>query len=103
VHHIKTPNNTEVLLVASKDTGLEVNAEKTKYIFMSCEQNSGQNHNIMTGNKSVANETKFKHLETTLIHSFIHSFIHFVVCLATGLWPLSKRQPKNSKLHSRRN
>jgi hypothetical protein len=74
VNFIKTANNTEALLVASKDIGLEVNAEKSKYVFMSCEQNSGQNHNIMTGSKSFASEAKFKHLETTLIHSCIHSF-----------------------------
>jgi len=34
----------------SRFIGLELNAEKTKYVFMSCEQNAGQNHNIMTGN-----------------------------------------------------
>jgi hypothetical protein len=28
--------NTEDLLDASKETGLEVNSEKTKYMFMSC-------------------------------------------------------------------
>jgi hypothetical protein len=50
VHYIKTPTNTKAVLVASKDIGLEVNAEKTKYVFMSCEQIAGQNHNIMTGN-----------------------------------------------------
>ena len=50
MHYIRTTTNTEALLVASKDIGLEVNAEKTKYAFMSCEQNAGQNHNIMTGN-----------------------------------------------------
>jgi len=50
VLYIKTPTNTEALLVASKDIDLEVNVEKTKYMFMSCEQNAGQNHNIMTCN-----------------------------------------------------
>jgi hypothetical protein len=28
-----------------------VNAEKTEYLFMSCHQNSGQNPNLMAGNK----------------------------------------------------
>jgi hypothetical protein len=36
----------ETLIVASKGVGLEVNAEKTKDISMSCNQNAGQNHNI---------------------------------------------------------
>jgi hypothetical protein len=34
--------NTEALLEDSKETCLIVNAEKTKYIFMSCHQNVGQ-------------------------------------------------------------
>jgi hypothetical protein len=32
---------TDALLVASKKTGLEVNADKNKYIFMSLDQNAG--------------------------------------------------------------
>jgi len=33
--------------------GLELNAEKTKYMFTSCEQNAQQIHKIKTGNKSL--------------------------------------------------
>jgi len=33
--------NAEVLIVASKEIGLEVNADKTKYMVMSQEQNAG--------------------------------------------------------------
>jgi len=33
--------------------GLEVNAEETKYMFMSLYQNKGQNHNVKTANKSL--------------------------------------------------
>jgi len=32
--------NTEALLVASKETGLEVNGDKTKYMVMSRDQNA---------------------------------------------------------------
>jgi len=35
---------TKTLVVTSKDTGLEGNAEKPKYIFTSHEQNAGQNY-----------------------------------------------------------
>jgi hypothetical protein len=38
--------NIEALLIASKEIGLEVNAEKTKYMVKSRDQNAGQNHNI---------------------------------------------------------
>jgi hypothetical protein len=36
-------DNTETLLEASRDVGLEINAEKTKYMIMSHHPNSGQN------------------------------------------------------------
>jgi hypothetical protein len=45
-------NNTEALLIASKEIGLEVNVEKTKYMVMSRDQNAGQNGYIQIGNKS---------------------------------------------------
>jgi hypothetical protein len=32
--------NTETLLEASRDIGQEINAEKTKYMIMSCQPNS---------------------------------------------------------------
>jgi hypothetical protein len=35
--------NTNTLLEASRDIGLEINAEKTKYMIMSRHSNSGQN------------------------------------------------------------
>jgi hypothetical protein len=38
--------NTETLLEASRDIGLEINAEKAKYMIMSRYPNSGQNQNI---------------------------------------------------------
>jgi hypothetical protein len=44
--------NTQTLLEASRDVGLEINVEKTKYVIMSHHQNSGQNQNTRTGNES---------------------------------------------------
>jgi hypothetical protein len=64
VHAIK--KNIEALVVASKEVGLEVNAEKTKYTTMSRDQNSGQNHNIKIDNKCFERAEQFKYLGTTL-------------------------------------
>jgi hypothetical protein len=38
--------NTEALLDASKEVGLEVNPEKTKYMLMSCSHKTGQKYSI---------------------------------------------------------
>jgi hypothetical protein len=41
------------LVIASKENGLEGNAEKTTYMAMSGDQNAGQNSNIKIGNEHV--------------------------------------------------
>ena len=38
--------NAEALIVASMEIGLEVNADKTKYMVMSQDQNAGQSHHM---------------------------------------------------------
>jgi hypothetical protein len=43
--------NSETILEASRDIGVEINAEKTKYIIMSRHPNSGQNQNIRIANE----------------------------------------------------
>jgi hypothetical protein len=48
----------------SKENHLEVNAEKTKYMFMSCGQNAEQYHNINTTNKSFDSMVDFIYLGT---------------------------------------
>jgi hypothetical protein len=58
--------NTEALLEASKDVGLEVNPEKTKYMLMSHSQKIGQKHSIKIANSSFEDVAKFKYLGTTL-------------------------------------
>jgi hypothetical protein len=58
--------NSETFLEASRDIGLEINAEKTKYMIMSHHPNSGQNQNIRIANESFAKVAKFKYLGMTL-------------------------------------
>jgi hypothetical protein len=52
--------NKESLLEASRNVGLEINADKTKHMIMSRHQNSGQNQNIGIVNESFENVAKFK-------------------------------------------
>jgi hypothetical protein len=55
--------NTEMLIDASKEVVLEVNAEKTKNMLLSHHQNSGQNHDIKIAHKCFENMAQFKYLE----------------------------------------
>jgi hypothetical protein len=58
--------NAEFILEASRDAGLEINAENTKYVIMSRHPNSGQNQNIRILNELFESVAKFKYLETLL-------------------------------------
>ena len=61
-----TKQNAEAFVVASKETGLEVNADKTKYMVMSRDQNVGRSHSMKTDNSSFERVEEFKYLGTTL-------------------------------------
>jgi len=58
--------NKEALLVGSKESGLEVNADKIKYMVMSRNQNAGRSHNIKIDNSSFERVEEFKYLGTIL-------------------------------------
>ena len=58
--------HADALVVASKEIGLEVNANKTKYVVMSGDQNAGRSHSIKVYNSSFERMEEFKCLGTTL-------------------------------------
>jgi hypothetical protein len=63
-----TQKNKEYLVVASKEIGLKVNADKTKYTVMSRDQNVRQSHSINIDNISFEKVEQFKYLGTTLTY-----------------------------------
>ena len=63
-HTIK--KKEEALVVASKENGLEVNADKTQYMVMSRDQKAGQSHSMKSDNSSFERVEEFKYLGTTL-------------------------------------
>jgi hypothetical protein len=61
VYSIIRQYDAETLIDASREVRLEVNAEITKYLLLSCHHNGGQNHNIKIANRSFENVAKFTH------------------------------------------
>jgi len=57
IHTVK--ENAEGLVVASKEIGLEVNADKTKYMIMSRDRNTGGSNNMKTDNSSFERVEQF--------------------------------------------
>jgi len=58
--------NTEALLVSSKEIGLKVNSDKTKYMVMSQDWNAGQGHNIKIDNSSLKGWESSKYFGTAI-------------------------------------
>ena len=66
VHSIK--KNTNTLVVASKEIGLEVNADKTKHMVMCGDQNAGRGYRMKVGNSSFERVEEFKYQGTTIMN-----------------------------------
>ena len=64
IHTLK--ENSEALVAATREIGLEVNADKTKYMVMSRDQNAGRIHSVRFDNSTFERVGEFKYLGTTL-------------------------------------
>jgi len=64
IHTLK--ENGEALVAATREIGLEVSADKTKYMVMSRDQNAGRIHNVWIDNNTFERVQEFKYLRTTL-------------------------------------
>ena len=58
--------NAEALVVATREIGLDVSADKTKYMVMSRDQNAGRIHSVRIANSTFERVEEFKYLGTTL-------------------------------------
>jgi len=58
--------NVEALLAATREIGMEVSADKTKYMVMSGDRNAGRIHSVRTDNSTFERVEEFKYLGTTL-------------------------------------
>jgi hypothetical protein len=58
--------STQTLTDATKEVGLEVNVEKTKYMLVSRDQNAAQNRKIKIGNRSFENVSQLEYMGTTV-------------------------------------
>ena len=65
VHTVK--ENAEALVVATKENGLEVNADKTKYMIMSRDLNAERSHIMKIDNSCIERVEEFKYLGTTFL------------------------------------
>ena len=61
VHTVK--KNAEALVAATKEIGLEVNADKTKYMTVSRDQNAGRIHSMEIDNNPIERMEEFKYSE----------------------------------------
>ena len=66
VHTVR--KNAEALVAATKEIGLEVNADKTKYTVMSREGNAGRGHSVKIDNSAIESVEEFKYLGVTLTY-----------------------------------
>jgi hypothetical protein len=66
-------NQQGLKLNASKEIGLEVNPEKTKYMLMSCSQKIKQKHSINIANRSSEDVAKFKTPRNNTNRSKLHA------------------------------
>jgi hypothetical protein len=58
-----TMRNTETLIDACKEVGVEVSTEETKYMFLSHHQNLGQNHDMKIANRCFEKVAQFRYMQ----------------------------------------
>ena len=66
IHNLK--ENAEALVAATREIGLEISADKPKYMVMSRDQNAGRIQSVRIDNSTFETVEGFKYLGTTLTY-----------------------------------
>jgi len=69
IHTLK--ENAEALVAATREIGLEVSADKTKYMFISRDQNAGQIQSVRIDDSTLESVEGFIYLGTTLTNQIL--------------------------------
>ena len=69
IHALK--GNAETLVAATRETGVEINSDKTKYMVISRDQNAGRIHSVRFDNRTFEMVEDFKYLGTTLTNEIL--------------------------------
>jgi hypothetical protein len=82
--------NTETLIDASKEVGLEINIEKTKNMLLSCHQNAGQNQDLIRQEirKRLNSGNACYHLVLNLLSSWVQSKNVKIIIFKTIILPV---------------
>ena len=80
IHTLK--ENAEALVAATRETGLEGSADKTKYMVMSRDQNAGRIQSVRMDNSTFERVEEFKYLGTTLTNQ--NSIVEEISRLRSG-------------------
>ena len=73
--HSLTSSHSTIFCTLLTETGLAVNADKTKYMVMSREQAAGLSHTMKVDNSSIEGVEEFKYLGTTINQNSIRKEI----------------------------
>jgi hypothetical protein len=89
-HNIDTiKKNPETLIDASKEVGLEINAEKIKYMLLSRHQDADQNRDIKIANRSFENLSQFKYLGMTVTNQNLIKDEDLILVMLATIQPVT--------------
>jgi len=99
--HTQYKENTGALLVASKDIGLKLYAERARHMFICHQQNAGQNHNIKTGNRCFESVAMFRHFESMITFRYLGTTLPNQKCLPRNAYYCSVKNLLSLQLLSK--